>query len=72
MGLWGRLLKTLDELLDARSCSPCEHRWRPCVQRVHKLDGSTSLRPGRMCGVCGHLGLLSMEEFYAYFGRMPW
>jgi hypothetical protein len=53
----------LEWLRDAR----CIHKksrnvWRPCL-----AEG----RPARVCSLCDKVEEMTVEEFYAWFGRMP-
>lgn len=46
------------------SCSECwSISWRPAL---NKHD------PVRLCSKCGHCEALTIPEFYAQFGRMPY
>ena len=41
---------------------PCPHKWRPA---------RTSKGPAKYCELCDSIVQMSTEDFYAYFGRMP-
>jgi hypothetical protein len=57
--------EVLDDFCDTISRATCEHRWRPAI------TGRVST-PARYCSLCRKTEPLSVEMFYAYFGRMPW
>lgn len=64
----------------------CKHElWRPCIEEVilhfhgREFEGiviepseKRVNRPARKCDDCGVVQGLSVQEFYAQFGRMPW
>lgn len=45
----------------------CEHLWRPGVLRV-----CGKYTPVKVCGECNKTVTITLPEFYAQFGRMPW
>jgi hypothetical protein len=57
---WKRLLKRLEQWRCGHDA--VGHHWRPAL---------TSSDPCRTCMFCEKTEILSVEDFYAHFGRMP-
>jgi hypothetical protein len=52
----------------------CDHYWRPALQTrmPHQIvPGGMSEYGMRVCDYCRKTNVLTDEEFYAQFGRMP-
>lgn len=51
----------------------CEHFWRPAIAAVWEAENRGRInKPAKVCDDCGQQVILSVPEFYAQFGRMPW
>lgn len=50
----------------------CKHCWRPAFFNTATVKYlMMPAQPARFCEVCRKVEVLSVEQFYAYFGRMP-
>jgi hypothetical protein len=66
----------LSRIVALLSQSLCPHKqWRPAVRKNKDfLPAKVRLipTPARVCGRCLKVEVLSIQQFYAQFGRMPW
>lgn len=62
--LWWRIQDKIDPPCD----HPVEYRRPSIITHYSKLPPS----PAWVCGQCGMSHVITVEEFYSLFGRMPW